>query len=152
MLKIYIKYKMSNGHNTVTIILLSILFIILWYIHSRQINSQWQLFLIPRSFITVKKPNTIFDPFELSLSLSLYYSLKNQIQIKRKFKMARFKSGPTKSTSKPISVAKIAKADNGRKMVKKRAQNGSKVLKDIRQLQKTTNLLIAKAPFIRVVS
>ena len=66
--------------------------------------------------------------------------------------MARFKSGPTKSTSKPISVAKIAKADNGRKMVKKRAQNGYKVLKDIRQLQKTTNLLIAKAPFIRVVS
>lgn len=67
--------------------------------------------------------------------------------------MARFKSGPAKSsTSKQISVGKIAKADNGRKMVKKRAKNGSKALKDIRELQKSTNLLIAKAPFIRVVS
>ena len=68
--------------------------------------------------------------------------------------MSRFKSGPTKKTSKPISsksIGQIAKAD-GRKTVKKRAKNGSKVLQEIRDLRRSTNLLIAKAPFIRVVS
>lgn len=35
--------------------------------------------------------------------------------------------------------------------IKKRAKSGSRVLKEIRFLQKSTNLLIAKAPFIRLV-
>lgn len=76
--------------------------------------------------------------------------------------MVRTKAGPTKGTAKPIA-SKSAKLNlikhekkiekpHGNSIVRRRAKNGSKALREIRFLQKSTHLLIAKAPFIRVVS
>ena len=59
--------------------------------------------------------------------------------------MVRGKQLPKRKISIGGKVEKTATT------VKKRAKSGTRALKEIRLLQKTTNLLIAKAPFIRLV-
>lgn len=72
--------------------------------------------------------------------------------------MVRAKASPSKSNMLKTLQAKkdLIKVPptiaNTSLIKKKKAKPGSKVLKHIRLLQKTTNLLIPKSPFIRIVS